>query len=166
MILLTLWSHFDPGPMHGWREMNRQTHSSRCLYNSVICTISSTWMLWIWHFSAASSCKLLENLIWHFSAALSCKLLENLICFSLITSSIEMCFLPHTSLLPCISPPYTLFFLTNRNMTVEVENTGLVVGFLDPECLCSTTLNNTDNTLLLSLCPICSMPSNYMLKRI
>jgi hypothetical protein len=31
-------------------------------------------------------------------------------------------------------------------MTVEVENNGLVVGFLDPECLCSTTLNNTDNT--------------------
>jgi hypothetical protein len=41
----------------------------------VICTISSTWMLWIWHFSAASSCKLLENLI----------------CFSLITSSMELC---------------------------------------------------------------------------
>jgi hypothetical protein len=45
----------------------------------VICTISSAWMLWIWHFSAVSSCKLLENLI----------------CFSLITSSIKMCFLPH-----------------------------------------------------------------------
>jgi hypothetical protein len=45
----------------------------------VICTISSTWML----------------CIWHFSTTLSCKLLENLIFFSLITSSIEMCFLPH-----------------------------------------------------------------------
>jgi hypothetical protein len=32
-------------------------------------------------------------------------------------------------------------------MTVEVENTGPTVGFLDPECLCSTTLNSTDNTL-------------------
>jgi hypothetical protein len=32
-------------------------------------------------------------------------------------------------------------------MIVEVENTGPAVGFLDPECLCSTTLNNTDNTL-------------------
>jgi hypothetical protein len=32
-------------------------------------------------------------------------------------------------------------------MTVEVENTGPAVGFLDPECLCLTTLNNTDNTL-------------------
>jgi hypothetical protein len=41
--------------------------------------ISSTWMLWIWHFSSASSYKLLEKLI----------------CFSLITSSTIMCFLPH-----------------------------------------------------------------------
>jgi hypothetical protein len=32
-------------------------------------------------------------------------------------------------------------------MTIEVENKGPAVGFLDPECLCSTTLNNTDNTL-------------------
>jgi hypothetical protein len=29
----------------------------------VICTISSTWMLWIWYFSATSSCKLLKILI-------------------------------------------------------------------------------------------------------
>jgi hypothetical protein len=36
-------------------------------------------------------------------------------------------------------------------MTVEVENTGPVVGFLDLECLCSTTLNNTDNTLSFSV---------------
>jgi hypothetical protein len=32
-------------------------------------------------------------------------------------------------------------------MTVQVENTGGAVGFHDPECLCSTTLNNMDNTL-------------------
>jgi hypothetical protein len=32
-------------------------------------------------------------------------------------------------------------------MTVEVENKGHAVGYLDPECLCSTTLNNTENTL-------------------
>jgi hypothetical protein len=32
-------------------------------------------------------------------------------------------------------------------MTVEVENKGLAVDFLDPECLCSTTLNSMDNTL-------------------
>jgi hypothetical protein len=73
-----IMSHFGRGPMHGWREMNHQTHSSSYLCNSVICTISSTWTLWIWHFSVASSCKLLENLIY----------------FSLITSSIELCFLP------------------------------------------------------------------------
>jgi hypothetical protein len=36
-------------------------------------------------------------------------------------------------------------------MTVEVENTGPAVGFLNPECLCSTTLNNTDNTLAFSV---------------
>jgi hypothetical protein len=36
-------------------------------------------------------------------------------------------------------------------MTVEVENNGLAVGFLDPECLCSTTLNNTDSTLAFSV---------------
>jgi hypothetical protein len=28
-----------------------------------------------------------------------------------------------------------------------VENKGPAVGYLDPECLCSTTLNNTNNTL-------------------
>jgi hypothetical protein len=32
-------------------------------------------------------------------------------------------------------------------MTLEVENNDPVVGFLDPECLCSTTLKSTDNTL-------------------
>jgi hypothetical protein len=36
-------------------------------------------------------------------------------------------------------------------MTVEVENKGPAVGFLDPECLCSTTLNNTDNALAFSM---------------
>jgi hypothetical protein len=43
------------------------------------------------------------------------------------------------------------FFLTNRNMTVEVDNKSPAVGYLDPECLCSTTLNSRI-TLLLSLC--------------
>jgi hypothetical protein len=106
-------------------------------------------MLWIWHFSATSSCKLLENLIF----------------FSLITPLSKCAFCLTSSLLSCILPPYTLFFLTNRNMTVEVENKGPTVGFLDPECLCSITFNSTDNTLAF-LCPICAMPSNYMLKRI
>jgi hypothetical protein len=36
-------------------------------------------------------------------------------------------------------------------MNVEVENTGPAVGFLDPECLCLTILNNTDNTLAFSV---------------
>jgi hypothetical protein len=77
MMILTLWSHFGPTVVHGFRD--GQTDSSSYLCNSVIFTIYSTWILWVWHFSAASSCKLLENLIW----------------FSLITSSIQMCFLPH-----------------------------------------------------------------------
>jgi hypothetical protein len=36
-------------------------------------------------------------------------------------------------------------------MIVEVENKGPAVGFLDPKCLCSTTLNSTYNTLALSV---------------
>jgi hypothetical protein len=114
----------------------------------VICTISSTWMLWIWHFSAASSCKLLENLI----------------CFSLITSSIEMCFFL-TSSLPCIFPPYTLFFLTNRNIIVKVEKMGLHLASLILNVFARQRWT-ARITLLLSLCPICAMSSNYMLKRI
>jgi hypothetical protein len=47
MMILKLWPHFCPEPMHGLKEMNRQTNSSSYMCNSVICTISSTWMLWI-----------------------------------------------------------------------------------------------------------------------
>jgi hypothetical protein len=36
-------------------------------------------------------------------------------------------------------------------MTVEVDNKGPAVGYLDPECLCSTMLNNTDNTVTFSV---------------
>jgi hypothetical protein len=36
-------------------------------------------------------------------------------------------------------------------MTVEVENKGPAVGYLNPEWLCSITLNNTDNTLAFSV---------------
>jgi hypothetical protein len=36
-------------------------------------------------------------------------------------------------------------------MSVEVENTGPAVGFLDPGCLCSTMLNSTDNTFAFSV---------------
>jgi hypothetical protein len=45
MMILTLWSHFGPTAVHGLRD--GQTDSSSYLCNSVICTISSTWMLWI-----------------------------------------------------------------------------------------------------------------------
>jgi hypothetical protein len=36
-------------------------------------------------------------------------------------------------------------------MTVEVEKTGDAVGFLNPECVFSTTLNSTDNSLAFSV---------------
>jgi hypothetical protein len=36
-------------------------------------------------------------------------------------------------------------------MTVEVDNTGPAVGYLDPECLCSTMLRSTDNTVSFSV---------------
>jgi hypothetical protein len=36
-------------------------------------------------------------------------------------------------------------------MTIEVENKGTAVGYLDPQCLCLTTLNSTDNTLAFSV---------------
>jgi hypothetical protein len=63
MIILRLWSH-GPKTLHGPREeTNCQTDKGRYLCNSVICMIYSTWMLWIRHFFATSSCKLLESLI-------------------------------------------------------------------------------------------------------
>jgi hypothetical protein len=49
-------------------------------------------------------------------------------------------------------------------MTVEVEKTGAAVGFLDPECLCSTTLNNTDNTLSFSVSYMCNAFKLYAKK--
>jgi hypothetical protein len=36
-------------------------------------------------------------------------------------------------------------------MTVEVDNKGPAVGYLAPECLCSTTLSSTDNTVSFSV---------------
>jgi hypothetical protein len=146
MMILTLWSHFGPGPVHGLRDC--QTDSSSYLCNSVICMICSTWMLWIRYFSAASSCKFLEKLIF----------------FPLITSSIEMCFLPHIIFTMYFASLH-LFLLTNRNMTVEVEKTVLLL----PSLILNAFARHhwtARITLLLSLCPICAMPSNYMLKRI
>jgi hypothetical protein len=36
-------------------------------------------------------------------------------------------------------------------MIVEVDNKGAAVGYLDPEFLCSTTLNSTYNTISFSV---------------
>jgi hypothetical protein len=36
-------------------------------------------------------------------------------------------------------------------MTVEVNNKGPAVGYLDPECLCSTMLNSMDNVVSFSI---------------
>jgi hypothetical protein len=36
-------------------------------------------------------------------------------------------------------------------MSVEVDNKGPAVGYLDPECLCSTMLSSTDNTISFSV---------------
>jgi hypothetical protein len=33
-------------------------------------------------------------------------------------------------------------------MTVEVDNKGPAVGYLDPECLCSTMLSSPDSTVI------------------
>jgi hypothetical protein len=51
-------------------------------------------------------------------------------------------------------------------MTVEVEKTGAAVGFLDPECLCSTTLNSTDNTLAFSVSYMCNAFKLYAKKNL
>jgi hypothetical protein len=36
-------------------------------------------------------------------------------------------------------------------MTIEVDNKGPAVGYLDPECLCSTMLSSTNNTVSFSV---------------
>jgi hypothetical protein len=36
-------------------------------------------------------------------------------------------------------------------LTVEVDNKGPAVGYLDHECLCSTMLSSTDNTVSFSV---------------
>jgi hypothetical protein len=51
-------------------------------------------------------------------------------------------------------------------MTIEVEKTGAAVGFLDPECLYSTTLNNTDNTLAFSVSYMCNAFKLYAKKNL
>jgi hypothetical protein len=51
-------------------------------------------------------------------------------------------------------------------MTVEVETTGAAVGFLYPECLYSTTLNSTDNTLAFSVSYMCNAFKLYAKKNV
>jgi hypothetical protein len=46
-------------------------------------------------------------------------------------------------------------------MTVEVDNKGPAVGYLDPECLCSTTLSSTDNTASFSVSCILNAFEQY-----
>jgi hypothetical protein len=49
-------------------------------------------------------------------------------------------------------------------MAVEVEKTRAAVGFLDPECLCLTMLNNTDNTLAFYVSYMCNAFGLYAKK--
>jgi hypothetical protein len=49
-------------------------------------------------------------------------------------------------------------------MAVEVEKTRAAVGFLDPECLCSTMLNSTDNTLAFFVSYMCNAFKLYAKK--
>jgi hypothetical protein len=51
-------------------------------------------------------------------------------------------------------------------MTVEIEKTGAAVGFLNPECLCSTSLNITDNTLAFSVSYMCNAFKLYAKKNL
>jgi hypothetical protein len=51
-------------------------------------------------------------------------------------------------------------------MTVEVEKTGAAVGFLDPECLCLTTLTSTDNTIAFSVSYMHSVFRLYAKKKL
>jgi hypothetical protein len=62
-------------------------------------------------------------------------------------------------------PPYTLFFLTNRNIVVEVEKRNVLV-FLDTECLCSIMLNSTDDTLAFSVSYTCCAFKLYPKKKL
>jgi hypothetical protein len=51
-------------------------------------------------------------------------------------------------------------------MTIEVEMMGVALGFHDPECLCSTMLNNTDNTLAFSMFYMCNAFKLYAKKNL
>jgi hypothetical protein len=51
-------------------------------------------------------------------------------------------------------------------MIVEVDNKGPAVGYLDPECLCSTTLSNTGNTISLSVSYMLNAFEQYATKNL
>jgi hypothetical protein len=51
-------------------------------------------------------------------------------------------------------------------MIVEVDNKGPAVGYLDPECLCSTTLSSTDNTISLSVSYMLNAFEQYAIKNL
>jgi hypothetical protein len=51
-------------------------------------------------------------------------------------------------------------------MTVEVNNKGPAVGYLDPECLCSTILSSTDNTVSFSVSYMLNVFKQYATKNL
>jgi hypothetical protein len=51
-------------------------------------------------------------------------------------------------------------------MTVEFDNKGLAVGYLDRECLCLTTLSSTDNTVNFSMSYMLNAFEQYATKDI
>jgi hypothetical protein len=51
-------------------------------------------------------------------------------------------------------------------MTVEVDNKGPAVGYLDPECLCSTMLSSTDNTISFSVSYMLNAFQQYATKNL
>jgi hypothetical protein len=51
-------------------------------------------------------------------------------------------------------------------MIVEVDNKGPAVGYLDPECLCSTTLRSTDNTVSFSVSYMLNAFKQYATKNL
>jgi hypothetical protein len=51
-------------------------------------------------------------------------------------------------------------------MTIEVDNKGPAVGYLDPECLCSTTLSSTDKTVSFSMSYMLNAFEKYATKNL
>jgi hypothetical protein len=51
-------------------------------------------------------------------------------------------------------------------MSVEVDNKGPAAGYLDPECLCSTTLSSTDNTVSFSVSYMLNAFEQYATKNL